>query len=110
MARHPQFAQDRHDERIRQGFLAVSRICPQPGCPNFRPCPTHRTTTTQRGYGSEWQRYSKAKRAAQPWCSTCGRTDDLTTDHTTDAVYCRSCHRSEAQGGVRRNLGDMGAR
>ena len=92
---------------------ALMRPCLHPGCPTLVTkgrCPTHRTTTTQRGYGSEWQRYSRAKRAQQPWCSTCGRTDDLTTDHTTDAVYCRSCHRSEAQGGVRRNLGDMGQR
>ncbi len=84
------------------------RPCLTHGCPTLVErgyCTAHRTTTTQRGYDYQWQKVSKAARAAQPWCSTCGRTDDLTVDHTTDAVYCRSCHRSEAQGGVRRNLG-----
>ena len=44
-----------------------------------------KATTTQRGYGTTWQRLSRRARARQPWCSECGATDDLQTDHTPEA-------------------------
>jgi hypothetical protein len=32
-------------------------------------------------YGTEWKKIVKAAIAAQPWCSLCGATTDLTGDH-----------------------------
>lgn len=60
-------------------------------------CPTHtrqRNASPERKalYGGHWQRYSRAKRKAHPWCSSCGSTSDLTVDHPSDAVLCRPCH------------------
>lgn len=52
------------------------------------------------GYDSRWDRLSKRARAAQPWCSWCGREDDLSADHkrwparglADVQVLCRSCN------------------
>lgn len=62
----------------------------------------------ERGYGNAWDRLSKRARRAQPFCSDCGSTADLTTDHSEEAwrrhelgkairlrdvdVVCRSCN------------------
>ena len=43
-------------------------------------------------YGPEWRKHSKARRQEQPWCTVCSTPDDLTVDHHTDWVLCRSCH------------------
>lgn len=51
-------------------------------------------------YGGSWRAVSKKAREEQPFCSVCYATDDLTLDHTTGMVVCRSCHLSEKQGGV----------
>jgi len=55
----------------------------------------------------EWKRASAKKRSDQPWCSMCGRQDDLTVDHIIPLskggdlvpdddellrVLCRRCH------------------
>ena len=84
-------------------------------------------TTTERGYGARWQRLSKRARELQPFCTDCGRPDDLTADHTVEAwrryeagksirlrdidVVCRDCNsaRGEARGdniGERRKIVD----
>ena len=84
---------------------APMRPCLTPGCPELVDkgrCSKHTKRTADRGYGAAWQRTSKAARQAQPWCSLCYSPGDLTLDHTTGLVVCRSCHRSEAQGGVRK--------
>ena len=50
-------------------------------------------------YDTAHRRQSKAARKAQPWCSLCGITADLTWDHEHRQVECRSCnssHRREA--------------
>jgi 5-methylcytosine-specific restriction protein A len=68
--------------------------CLDCGAPATGPrCPVHtrrrdanRGTTTQRGYGSSWQRVAKAAIARQPWCSDCGATEDLTADHVVMRV------------------------
>lgn len=69
-----------------------------------------RVRREQRGYDSAWRALSKAMRAAQPWCSQCRSTKDLTLDHiialarggTNDAgnaqVLCRRCNSSKATG------------
>ena len=41
-------------------------------------------------YQGTWRRTSKAARQAQPWCSICGTTYDLTLDHEHGQVECRS--------------------
>ena len=63
-----------------------------------------RITRTARGYDSMWRDLSRRMRAAQPWCSKCGSTKDLTLDHiiplarggTNDQsnaqVLCRKCN------------------
>ncbi len=62
-----------------------------------------RGTTTQRGYGHKHQRRARAVIAAQPWCTLCGRTRDLTADHIAPLarggdplgplrVLCRRCN------------------
>ena len=61
---------------------------------------TERGTPTERGYDSRWQKLSRAARRLQPWCTDCGTSDDLTTDHlrwparTLDDVdvVCRPCN------------------
>ncbi len=61
-----------------------------------------------RGYDEPWIRLSKRARRMQPFCTDCGTTNDLTTDHTPEAwarknaglpirltdvaVVCRSCN------------------
>lgn len=63
-----------------------------------------RLSASQRGYNSEWRKVSRLMRQAQPWCSFCGLTFDLTVDHilplsmggTNETsnlrVLCRSCN------------------
>lgn len=61
-----------------------------------------------RGYDSTWTDLSVRARRLQPFCLDCGTTEDLTTDHSTEAwqrraagkpvrledvaVVCRSCN------------------
>lgn len=65
-------------------------------------------SATQRGYDYAWTQLSKRARQLQPFCSDCGRTDDLTADHSPEAwdrkrrgliirlqdiaVVCRACN------------------
>lgn len=53
-----------------------------------------RGTPAQRGYDKLWERLSKRARRLQPWCSDCGATDDLSTDHSTAAWQARAAGRS----------------
>jgi 5-methylcytosine-specific restriction protein A len=47
--------------------------------PTYNP---NRATPRERGYDTTaWRKLSKKAREAQPWCSECGTTQDLTTDH-----------------------------
>jgi 5-methylcytosine-specific restriction protein A len=52
-----------------------------------------------------WRRLSERLRQSQPWCTSCGSTDDLTVDHVVPLsmggkeydvdnlrVLCRPCH------------------
>lgn len=72
------------------------------------------------GYDSTWAALSKRARRLQPWCSTCGATEDLTCDHTPTAwqrkaqgkairlrdvdVLCRACN--SRKGAARQARGD----
>lgn len=75
-------------------------------------CEAHRRTTAQRGYGSAWQRTSRAAIAAHrairgDWCPGYGvpphPSTDLTTDHLVDGdasvlvVGCRACNSRKRQ-------------
>lgn len=69
---------------------------------------TGKGTAKQRGYDQHWRKLSRRARRLQPFCSDCGRTDDLTADHSTTAwqrheqglpirledidVVCRGCN------------------
>lgn len=85
--------------------------------PEGTTCPNRdrrRGNTTARGYGATWQRLARQAIAAQPWCTICGTTTDLTVDHhdpqtrgrtklTLDDVdvLCRSHNSSKGAGGGR---------
>lgn len=66
-------------------------------------CPAHRPPARKKPtnplYNRAWRKVSQDARKAQPWCSTCGSTQDLTVDHiapgSLDAgirVLCRPCN------------------
>lgn len=70
--------------------------------------PTTKASRQARGYDAAWQRLSRQARRLQPFCEDCGTTEDLTTDHSSEAwqrkarglvirledvaVVCRSCN------------------
>lgn len=82
-------------------------------CPDHTPTPYPKAPTAERGYGAAWQRLSRRARAIQGYCSDCGTTDDLTTDHSEQAwaraerglpirlvdvdVVCRTCNGRRGQ-------------
>lgn len=75
-------------------------------------CDTHKPQPTKsrrdRGYEGQWRKVSARARKAQPWCSDCDATTDLTADHSPEAwrrheqglpirlqdvdVVCRPCN------------------
>lgn len=70
--------------------------------------PEVKASTRARGYGTAWRKLSERARRLQPFCTDCGRRDDLTVDHTPEAweryntgkavrlsdvaVVCRACN------------------
>ena len=69
-------------------------------------CPTCQRTYRAR-YNSEWQRTSRAARAAQPWCDWCKTTTDLVADHLIPGrpdlgvrTLCRPCNTRRVSGGA----------
>lgn len=80
------------------------RPCLEPGCRSLTKrtrCPAHtRAKVAARNseprrlllYSPDWRRESAAIREAQPWCDQCGATTQLSVDHPTRRVWCRSCH------------------
>lgn len=85
----------------------IRSACLYPGCPRYAVhrgrCDVHRRTTTQRGYGSGWQKLSRELRVGRV-CAICGSDYDLTVDHVVPQslggtharsnlqVMCRACH------------------
>ena len=63
-----------------------------------------RPSRLDRGYDAEWRKLSQEARIAQPWCSICKTTKDLTADHikpladgglsvwSNIQVLCRKCN------------------
>lgn len=68
--------------------MTVCIVC---GEPSTGPrCPEHalrdlRGSARARGYDARWDRLSKRARKLQPWCTDCGATEALTTDHSPQA-------------------------
>jgi len=56
-------------------------------CPDHDRGPWHHRegSAAARGYDNAWNKLSRRARKAQPFCSTCGSKDDLTTDHLPEA-------------------------
>ncbi len=92
------------------------RPCIETRCPALTQatrCSAHaraydRTRQARRGslYNAEHQRRARACIAAQPWCTDCGRRDDLTADHVLPGepasplrTRCRSCNSARANRG-----------
>ena len=97
---------------------ALPKPCRFPRCPALtreRFCAAHkqqvqreydatRGTTTQRGYGTSWQRLRREHLMRQPACVACGSTQRLNVDHivplarggTNDTsnlqTLCAACH------------------
>jgi len=68
-----------------------------PGRSRCRPCYLRRQQARNRTaertiYDGDWARHSAQRRAEEGGCSVCGATRDLTVDHPTDAVLCRTHH------------------
>ena len=66
------------------------RPCLDCGEPSDAPrCPEHTINTrpdaTTRGYDAAWKRLSKRARRLQQFCTDCGATENLQTDHTPQA-------------------------
>ncbi|BBY61157.1 hypothetical protein MSAR_42930 [Mycolicibacterium sarraceniae] len=66
------------------------RPCLDCGEPTSGPRCTEHTIDTKptahaRGYDAAWTRLSKRARRLQPFCTDCGSTEDLQTDHTPQA-------------------------
>jgi 5-methylcytosine-specific restriction enzyme A len=58
--------------------------CDGPRCPEHT-APDTKPDATTRGYDAAWKRLSRRARRLQPWCESCGATEDLQTDHTPEA-------------------------
>lgn len=54
-------------------------------CEAHRPQPHPKASSTQRGYDWQWRKLSERARRLQPFCTDCGATTDLQTDHTPEA-------------------------
>lgn len=54
-------------------------------CFKHRPVHAPKASGKARGYDWNWMQLSRRARRIQPWCSICGTTKDLTTDHSTEA-------------------------
>jgi 5-methylcytosine-specific restriction endonuclease McrA len=91
----------------------MKRACLEPGCPLLTTrtrCFLHtrakdKARVAKRGtlYQGDYRKRRAATIAAQPWCSDCGRTTDLTADHIVAGqedsplrTLCRSCNSARA--------------
>ncbi len=74
-------------------------------CPDCRAERNARTDRSrgnfrQRGYGNGWDALSRRARRAQPFCTDCGTSDDLSVDHLPGAW-------EKVQAGQRLTLADV---
>lgn len=95
-------------------------VCGEPSaksrCESHRP-KDRKPSRQQRGYDAAWQELSRRARRLQPFCTDCGATEDLQSDHSPEAwqrkaagktirlqdiaVVCGDCNirRGKARGG-----------
>ena len=96
------------------GELTEGTRCAEHTEPHHGPKPSAQA----RGYDAAWRKLSERARVLQPFCSDCGATEDLQTDHTPEAwarreagkrlrlqdvdVLCGPCNRARgaARGGT----------
>lgn len=83
---------------------SLMQVCIEPGCGMLtkgRRCTRHESQRQRTRnadpkrivlYKGDWPAESRRIRAEQPWCSVCYSERDLTVDHPTRAVLCRSHH------------------
>ena len=94
---------------MRKPCLVCGVVTPGPSwCEAHTPVRPPRRRPNGR-YSGAWRRASSAARKAQPWCSLCGSTTDLTGDHVIPlarggdpeppaeeiVVLCRRCNSSK---------------
>ena len=89
------------------GEIARAARCEECKAKHSKAKESARPTRAQRGYDYAWRKLSKAMREAQPWCSQCQSTKDLTVDHRIPLsdggltvtsnlwVLCRRCNSSK---------------
>ena len=71
---------------------APSSPCPQPGCRNLRPCPTHgqrvdyRPSAAVRGYDRTWRLLRNAHLAGEPLCRHCAKDKRVTLATEVDHI------------------------
>lgn len=105
--------------------LSCGELSDEPRCEQHRAIRIRlpKESSSARGYDYAWSQLSKRARKLQPFCSDCGRTDDLTADHSPEAwdrkrrgliirlqdiaVVCRACNtrRGAARGETPRGMG-----
>lgn len=69
--------------------LTCGEPSPATYCTEHAPAPSphaeRRGSARKRGYDTAWDRLSTWARRCQPFCSDCGTTENLTTDHKPSA-------------------------
>jgi hypothetical protein len=72
--------------------LDCHRLSPSHRCPTCQKDRDRRRNARRLQYKGTWEVTSRKARKAQPWCTRCGATTDLTLDHESGTVECRSCN------------------
>lgn len=101
-------------------------LCEGTYCPAHSPADRRPKDRNARGYDAAWARLSRRARRLQPFCTTCGTTEDLTVDHTPEAwrrreagkpirlediaVLCRSCNSKAGAARGEKTRGDGATR
>lgn len=71
------------------GLLRPCLECGEPSegahCPEHARPSSPKTSAASRGYDAAWRRLSAKARKLQGFCSDCGATEDLQTDHSAEA-------------------------
>lgn len=74
----------------------TAKVCPRPGCPHLRPCPTHDGTHTGRSPGRDRTAQAHFRTAVLlrdgHACIHCGTTTDLRACHLTPLADGGSYH------------------
>lgn len=79
------------------------KVCSTPGCAELvdrqHPCAEHGRPLNARWSkdrdGAEHDRFARAAKRAQPWCSRCGSSEKLDAHHGPNGesvVLCNDCH------------------